>query len=428
MAVEMMTWARRQVFPAFDLNGSERFVLFLLADNASWNDEIEQWYAHPHLKTLVRDSGLSQSTVQRALNRFSDLGLVSRQRRYKKSGAAAGNGYTLHPEAVETPIAQTSSTPGNARVVTTTTPENSGVVTMTTPGNMGELGSVDNPSEPQEFKSGRGDHSRAGMVTTTTSGGHHDHSRARYSSGRTSLTTNEPSSSSMGSSVSNEDSKLAPAGAGKTTKTSMDQGDASGTTNRVQFGMYQPSNATNTVNLDRIAATVARWGVNPDRDRLVWLADAICERSARTVHSPGSFVRTSLSGHSGAEWATVMVSEFGDHDVPKHGGQELGSRSQSGVRREQCPVPGHALSGYLRSNCPECRIHHSWPDDLDRGIYEQMTAEIRALVDADPAVTVTDPADNAGQDDRPIGPVSDQTGDRSSHQASVAGIGHRRAG
>lgn len=57
-----------------------------------------------------------------------------------------------------------------------------------------------------------------------------------------------------------------------------------------------------------------------------------------------------------------------------------------------------------------------------------MTAEIRALVDADPAVTVTDPADNAGQDDRPIGPVSDQTGDRSSHQASVAGIGHRRAG
>lgn len=47
-----MTWARRQVFPAYDLNGSERFVLFLLADNASWSDEVEQWYAYPLLKTL----------------------------------------------------------------------------------------------------------------------------------------------------------------------------------------------------------------------------------------------------------------------------------------------------------------------------------------------------------------------------------------
>src|SRR5699024_1209710 len=157
---------------------------------------------------------------QRALARFEELGLISRQRRYRPSGAPAGNGYFLHTEAVEAPIAKTNETPDKSRVVTMTTPENSRVITMTNRKNTRTGEPVENPTDPREYKSGHHDQTHARVVTMTTGSGHHDQSHARYSSARPSLTINEPSSSSMSPSERDED--RSPAGAGETTKNESD--------------------------------------------------------------------------------------------------------------------------------------------------------------------------------------------------------------
>ena len=70
MATDMLTWARRQVFEPMNLSSSERFVLLLLADNSSWDEETGRWYAFPFQKTLARESGLSERTVKRAISRL----------------------------------------------------------------------------------------------------------------------------------------------------------------------------------------------------------------------------------------------------------------------------------------------------------------------------------------------------------------------
>lgn len=77
MATDMLTWARRQVFEPMNLSSSERFVLLLLADNSSWDEETGRWYAFPFQKTLARESGLSERTVKRAISRLLELGLIS---------------------------------------------------------------------------------------------------------------------------------------------------------------------------------------------------------------------------------------------------------------------------------------------------------------------------------------------------------------
>ncbi|WGP07778.1 helix-turn-helix domain-containing protein [Bacillus subtilis] len=402
MAVEMMTWARRQVFPAYDLNGSERFVLFLLADNASWSDEVEQWYAYPLLKTLVRDSGLSQSTVQRALARFEELGLISRQRRYRPSGAPAGNGYFLHTEAVEAPIAKTHETPDKSRVVTMTTPENSRVVTMTSRQNTGRGEPVDNPSDPREFKSGHHDQSHAGVVTMTTGSGHHDQSHARYSSARPSLTINEPSSSSMSPSARDED--LAPAGAGETTtKNESDPKEHTPESHPVRFGTCRVSNARGDVDLDKLVTVVAgHWTVTLDRDRAVWLAEAIIGRSARTVGSPDAFVRRSLV-NDGHEWQEAVMDHFG--------ADMTGDRSSGHDRADdrKCPIPHHADSGWKAHNCPGCRKQLDFPKMLDRSIYEALDPDVRDLIDRDQTVTIIDVPVNRDRTRSPIGRSSDRS-------------------
>lgn len=107
MATEMLTWARRQVFQQFDLSSSERFVLMLLADNASWDEEDGHWHARPFQETLAKESGLSKRSVMRALNRLTEHGLLSTYRRRRKSGFLGGNGYIFHPEVVEQPITLT---------------------------------------------------------------------------------------------------------------------------------------------------------------------------------------------------------------------------------------------------------------------------------------------------------------------------------
>ncbi|WP_228278184.1 hypothetical protein [Brevibacterium limosum] len=199
-----------------------------------------------------------------------------------------------------------------------------------------------------------------------------------------------------------------------TTKTARASHDETGgARSQVRFGMYRPGNATGTVNLDRVAATVTGWGVTPDRDRLIWLVEAICDRSARAVHSPASFVRTALRGQSGLEWAQAMAEEFVADDRVEEPGQGPATGGHGRGQKAKCPLPGHAASGYLRVNCPECRIHHAWPSVLDWEIYEQMTAEIRALVDAEPAVTVTESPDTTADSVRTHGDRTPVTTDRS---------------
>lgn len=115
MSNEMITWARRQVFDQFELSGPERLILMLLADNASFDEETGLWSSWPFQKTLAHDSGYSERAVIRAVKRFSDLGLISIEARYKKSGAKTGNTYRFHPEAVNRPIARTECLPEDSR-------------------------------------------------------------------------------------------------------------------------------------------------------------------------------------------------------------------------------------------------------------------------------------------------------------------------
>lgn len=450
MAVEMITWARRQVFDRFELSGPERFVLMLLADNASFDDESGLWSAFPLQNTLAQESGFNERTVQRALRRFRDLGLVSMEPRYKKTGAKSGNTYRFHPERVMAPIVRTEAVPDMSSHDRESSLEFSSHDTESGLENSSHDTQSGRPSEAREFKPRHtvGSASK-GDLTRQRVGYHPTQSRvprAKTNAGA-SLTVNEPSSSSSGSSDCDQD--MSPDGTGETTtKTARASHDETGgARSQVRFGMYRPGNATGTVNLDRVATTVTGWGITPDRDRLIWLVEAICDRSARAVHSPGSFVRTALRGQSGLEWAQAIAEEFVADDRPDESDQGSATSGHGRGQKAKCPVPGHAASGYLRVNCPECRIHHAWPSVLDWEIYAQMTTEIRALVDAEPAVTVTESPDATADSVRTHGdrtpvttarsrPSGVRTADRTAAADEVevtesdrdSGHGHRRAG
>lgn len=380
MAGELLTWARKQVFPQLKPSGAERFILFLLADNCSWNEEDERWYAFPYLATLVEDSGYSKSTVQRALSKFIDLGVISTERWYRKSGAAGGNAYILHPEVVENPVAKVSRKAKQSRVVTMTTPETSRVVSMTSQ----ENGAVDNLHGPQEFNSGHSDYSRARVVTTTPSSGHSDQSRTRVSfTAHPSLTPNEPSSSSMSPSATT-DSGVASAGAEADKTTMRKEFWRNNNEPITRWGIHHVSGSGRPVSLDRVAEDIAgQWSVTLDRDRLAWLVEEIVSRSARTVGAPEQFVRKSLV-NDGADWEQALQTHFGDSTTdgrsPGHG--------TTGDRK--CPIQHHADSGWNARTCPGCRKQLDFPKQLDRATYEALDAQVRSLVDRDQTVTVVD--------------------------------------
>lgn len=394
MANEMITWARRQVFDQFELSGPERFILMLLADNASFDEETGLWSSWPFQKTLAHDSGYSERAVIRAVKRFCDLGLVSIEPRYKKSGAKTGNTYRFHPEAVNQPIARTEALPEYSRGDTVSGLEYSRHDTQSGA-----------PAQPREFKTRHTVRSpRQGDPNRLTVRSHLTHSqvpRAKTDAGA-SLTIIEPSSSSMSPSVRDED--RSPAGAGETTtKNESDLKEHEPESQPVRFGTCRVANARGTVDLDKLVAVVAgHWTVTVDRDRAVWLAEAIIGRSARTVGSPDAFVRRSLV-NDGHDWQEAVIDRFG---------ADMTGDQSSALKRgddRKCPIPHHADSGWKAHNCPGCRKQLDFPNMLDRSIYEALDPEVRDLIDRDQTVTVVEVPVNSDRTRSPIGRSSDRS-------------------
>lgn len=362
MAVEMITWAVHQVFEPFDLSPPERFILMLLADNASFDEGMGAWKAFPFQKTLARKSGYDERTVSRAFKRFRQLGLVSSEARYKKAGGRAGNTYRFHPEIVDRPIPRTEAIPENPREDT-----QSGM-----------------PSVARELKGGHsvgyGDeqaHTRQGV--------RYDPAESRLpraeSTAGTFLTVNEPSSSSM--SASAPDQGESPAGAGETTTDNENERTPNEVTGR-RFGVQEVANARGPVDLDKLAEVVAsQWTVALDRDRAAWLAETIIGRSARMVGSPDAFVRRSLV-NDGHEWQKAVVDHFADW---ANAGRSQHDRT---VEDRACPIRHHADCGWKAHSCPGCRKQLDFPKVLDRSIYEAMDADVRDLVDRDTTVSIVD--------------------------------------
>lgn len=376
MAVEMITWARRQVFDQFELSGPERFILMLLADNASFDEETGLWSAFPFQNTLAQESGFNERTVQRALKRFRDLGLLSVEIRYKKAGGKSGNTYRFHPEAVNKPIARTEPTPDFSRDDTESGLENSRDDTESSM-----------PPQAREFKTrqrvgyaGNEDHTRH------TVGYHPTQSRvprAETNAGA-SLTVIEPSSSSSSPGASTDEGVASGGAETNETTTKTDHWNHEREPDLERFGTHRVPNARGPVDLDRLVAVVAgQWSVSLDRDRAVWLAEQITGRSARTVGSPDAFVRRSLV-NDGHEWETAVSDHFGDRT---RGDRSVGQRT-TGDRK--CPIPHHADSGWTARSCPGCRKQLDFPKQLDRSIYDALEPDVRSLIDRDQTVTVVD--------------------------------------
>ncbi|SMX91435.1 Helix-turn-helix domain-containing protein [Brevibacterium iodinum ATCC 49514] len=373
MAVEMITWARRQVFDLFELSGPERFILMLVADNASFDEESGLWSAFPSQSLLARESGFNERTVQRALKRFRDLGLVSVEVRYTAAGAKSGNMYRLHPEAVNEPIARTEAIPESATADRESGVENS------VPGR-----ESDGRSPGREIKSRQTVGSmKQGSPNRLSVGGYRTESRvprAETDAGA-SLTVIEPSSSSVTTSERvGPQKRSAGAEAEKTTKIENEEiqrGEQSG-----QLGCIRVSNARGSVDLDKLVAVVdGQWPVALDRDRAVWLAEQIIGRSARTVGAPDAFIRRSLL-NDGHDWWEAVSGRFGDHSGT------VRTQGRSVGQEPKCPIRHHAESGWNARTCPGCRKQFDFPKLLDRSVYEALDADVRELVDRDQTVTV----------------------------------------
>lgn len=386
MANEMITWARRQVFDQFELSGPERLILMLLADNASFDEETGLWSSWPFQKTLAHDSGYSERAVIRAVKRFSELGLISIEARYKKSGAKTGNTYRFHPEAVNRPIARTECLPEYSRGDTQSGLEYSRDDTQSALEHSRDDTQAGTPPEAREFKTRH-------TVRCPELGGPKRHTVTYHQTDsqvprtettpRASLTIIEPSSSSMSSSATTDD-RVPSAGAEADETTTKRFGGEESQANQERLGMHAVPNARGPVDLDKLVAVVAgQWSVTLDRDRAAWLAEQITARSARTVGSPDAFVRRSLV-NDGHEWQAAVMDCFGDRS---NGGRSTG-HGPSDDRK--CPIKHHADSGWSARSCPGCRKQFDFPKQLDRATYEALDADVRALVDRDQTVTVVD--------------------------------------
>lgn len=385
MSNEMITWARRQVFDQFELSGPERLILMLLADNASFDEETGLWSSWPFQKTLAHDSGYSERAVIRAVKRFSDLGLISIEARYKKSGAKTGNTYRFHPEAVNRPIARTECLPEDSRGDTQSRLEYSREDTQSRLEYSRGDTQAGTPPEAREFKTRHsvrypelGDPKRHTVTYHPTDS---QVPRAETTA-RASLTIIEPSSSSMSSSATTDD--RVPSAGAEADETTTRFGGEESQANQERLGMHAVPNARGPVDLDKLVAVVAgQWSVTLDRDRAAWLAEQITARSARTVGSPDAFVRRSLV-NDGHEWQAAVMDYFGDRS---NGGRSTG-HGPSGDRK--CPIKHHADSGWSARSCPGCRKQFDFPKQLDRATYEALDTDVRSLVDRDQTVTVVD--------------------------------------
>ncbi len=97
-------WAMNQGM-RFNLSGSERLILVLIASHISteWRKPIAPCW--PSRKLLSRRSGATLATVDRAIRRFKNLGMIERRPHRDNDGYWHKHALWLHLEPVPQPIA-----------------------------------------------------------------------------------------------------------------------------------------------------------------------------------------------------------------------------------------------------------------------------------------------------------------------------------
>lgn len=394
MSTDMLTWARRQVFEPMNLSSSERFVLLLLADNSSWDEETGRWYAFPFQKTLARESGLSERTVKRAISRLLELGLISTERRKRSSGFIAGNGYVFHPEVVSEPITRTvddavdaaeglNSGPGFSGGDTMTPLEIAGGDTVSRPVVAGGDTMTPDPREPHDPK--RGHSVPSGPQGTPCPLGGDTvalPTRADREDVRARLNRHSESSSSSAREVAagaadDEDDDQS---SSQPTTTAHGSATAASAGERSELGTWRGVDLT-VLGAQVVEAT----GLECGRDELVWLVDSILARSRRQVGRPASFVRTAITNDPAGTRAELLA-RFRATPPTAEG-------AAGGVRPKKsppCPIPEHADEGLLKVNCPGCRgiWDNPFPAVISRSVFEQLDGVVQERVLRDAGVDI----------------------------------------
>lgn len=430
MSVQALNWAR-QMGSAAKLPPGQLVLLWMMADRAN-----KQWACWDGVDTLAREAYLNEKTVRRHLQALEDKGIITRYERRGEfrdprtrvlySNVRLSDYIVLEEEALarfqaiddqqkvpEDPFESPSGTiiglkskrdirsqepagtdanrgaatqadnlSGRSRGQETPlpdklsgrhlTPVDNSPVTEETPlpGNLSGRGGLPDISEGV-YRTLQDDPGQSGSFESRT---------------RNKNPHKNPQSSSMSSSATTAEN-VPSAGAEadqKTTKNERDPRQHDSESHQVRFGTCRVSNARGEVDLDKLVALVAgHWTVTLDRDRAVWLAEAIIGRSARTVGSPDAFVRRSLV-NDGPEWQAAVMDHFSD----RINAGRSGGHSSSGDRK--CPIKHHADSGWSARSCPGCRKQFDFPKQLDRAIYDALDADVRSLVDRDQTVTVVD--------------------------------------
>lgn len=375
MATDMLTWARRQVFEPMNLSSSERFVLLLLADNSSWDEDTGRWYAFPFQKTLARESGLSERTVKRAISRLLELRVISTERRKRASGFIAGNGYVFHPEAVAEPITRTVKDAVEAVGEQISGPGFSGGETMSSLEIAGGDTMSPDPNDPHDPRRGHSVPSGPQGTPCPLGGDTVAHpTRADREDVRARLNRHSESSSSS----------AGEAAAGAADNEDDEQSSSQPNVPAHGFGTVASAEERTEpdtwrgVDLDVLGAQVVEaTGLDCGRNELVWLVDSILARSRRQVGRPASFVRTAIANDPAGTRAELLV-QFGAPPATVEG-------AAGGVRRKKsppCPIPEHAEQGLLKVNCPACRgiWDEPFPAVITRSVFEQLDGVVQERV------------------------------------------------
>lgn len=381
MAGHLMTWARRQVFKQVELTATQRFILLLLADNGSWDDDDETWSARPFQKTLAEEADVDKRTVQRALKALEDKGVLVAAKRYRPGGAPAGNEYYFNVAIVENPIVAVGKIPGNSRDDIVSSLEFSRGDTVPPLENSRDDIVPPTPSDPHEIKgrhhaapvdnSGGRRHSAASEVTPVSP-------PAREVNARASL---NPQENHQSSSSSPEPVPADPAAAAA--------GDDDDQKNpsvedppRAASGPGE--NTHRGVDLSRVAKqlnTITGLGLRDHEIR--WIIDRYLDR-VEHVSSPTGLVLASAAREP--ETLRRETTKLFRGGLDATGSTAPGeSRVAAFSPPVKCPIPAHADQGRMRANCPVCRGKFgTWefPEAITTAIYDQLDPEVQANVTA----------------------------------------------
>lgn len=382
MAGHLMTWARRQVFRQVALTATQRFILLLLADNGSWDDDDETWSARPFQKTLAEEADVDKRTVQRALKALEDKGVLVAAKRYRAGGAPAGNEYFFNVAIVENPIVAIGQLPNIPGGDMMSSLEISRGDTVPPLENSRDDTVSPTPLDPHELKgrhcaapvdnSGRGDTGVASGVTPVS-----PPARDRKPAGRASLNPQENHQSSSSS------PEPEPTGPAAVAAGDDDDQKIPGVDDSPRAASGPGVTIYRDVKLTQVAQQLnSITGLHLRDQELCFVIDRYLDR-VESATSPIGLVLASAAREPETLRREVTKLFRGGLDTDATRSSDSG-RVVEFSAPAKCPIPAHAEQGRMRSNCPNCHGKFgAWefPEAITREIFQQLTPEAQANVE-----------------------------------------------